>query len=78
MKKEFKPKVREHWIKDATIKLQTLLETTENPKGCFTNNEKLINAHIKFPWGTSVSMSFDSNKKGKKELIKFIKKELYL
>ena len=78
MKKEFKPKVKEHWIKDATIKLITLLETTENPKGSFTNKEIVQNVEISFPWGSTISTSFDTNKKGKDELIKFLRKELYL
>lgn len=76
--KPFKPKVKEHWRRDATIKFKTLLETTENPKGSFTNKGKLVNVLINFPWGTSSSTSFDSNKKGKMELLKFLKKELYL
>lgn len=78
LKKKFKPKVREHWRKDAVIKLKTLLRTTEYPKGSFTNEEKLINVEISKPWGTRTSTSFEHNKIGKDDLIKFIKKELYL
>ncbi len=75
--KEFKPKTKEKWRKDATIKIKTFLEVVENPKGCFTNNEKLINIDIdKGYMGTS--QSFNCTKKGTKELLEFIKNELYL
>lgn len=71
-----KPKIREKWRKDATIKIETLLEVTENPKGSFKNDEKLINININKGYMTS-SCSFTHNKKGKKLALKFIKEELY-
>ncbi len=75
---KMKPKVKEKWRRDATIKIETLLEVTENPKGCFSNKEKVVNANIKFPYGKEISCSFKATKKGKREMLKLIKEELYL
>jgi len=75
--KEFKPKIKEKWRKDCTIKLQTLLEVTENPKNCFSNDEKLINVSIDKGLART-STSFPTTKKGKKELLKYIKEGCYL
>lgn len=72
-----KPKIKEKWRKDATIKLETLIDVTENPKGCFSNKEKLINVKIE-KLTMMTSTSFPYTKKGKKELLNFIKKECYL
>jgi len=77
MKKQFKPKIKEVWRKEATIKIKTLLEVTENPKGTFTNKEKLTNVVINQPI-VNISAGFEISKKGTKELLKFIKQELYL
>lgn len=74
---KFKPKRKEKWRKDKTIKIMTLLDIIENPKGHFTNKEKLINIRIETGLG-AISTSFPSTKKGKKEAIKFIKEESYL
>lgn len=76
--KKFKPKIKEKWRKDAVIKITTLLEIIENPKGSFTNKERVVNIHIDFPWGKSVSCSYLTTKKGKKRALKFIAEELYL
>ena len=70
-------KAKEVWRKEANIKIRTLLEVTENPKGHFTNKEKLINIQIQKYMRIS-SASFIYNKKGKKELLKMIKEELNL
>lgn len=77
MTKEFKPKTKETWRKDATIKIKTLLEVTENPKGSYTNKEKLINVSVDKGFVTS-STSFKHTKKGKRELLKWLKEALYL
>ena len=71
-----KPKIKEKWRKDATIKIKTLLEVTENPKSCFSNKEKLINVNIDKGYTTS-STSFLYTKSGKEGVLEFIKKELY-
>jgi hypothetical protein len=71
------PKVKEKWRKEATIKIKTLLKVTENPKGCFSNDEQLINISIDKCYVTS-SFSFVLTKKGKKDALKFLKEELYL
>lgn len=63
--------------KDATIKIETLLEVTENPKGCFTNKEKQLIISIDKGY-CKTSTSFPYTKQGKKELLDFIKKECYL
>lgn len=73
-----KPKKKEVWIKEATIKIKTLLEVTENPKGCFANKKKLINVNIDKGKTYTASSSFGYSKKGKKDLLKFIKDVLYL
>jgi hypothetical protein len=75
--KEFKPNVKEKWRKDATIKIKTLLEVTQYPKGCYTNKPKLINVGI--DKSTVIcSTSFKATKKGRRELLKYIKENLYL
>ncbi len=73
-----KPKVKEKWRRDAVIKIKTLLEVTENPKGCYSNKEKVTNVTIKFPYGKETSCSFKATKKGKREALKYIKEGLYL
>jgi hypothetical protein len=70
-------KVKEKIRNDATIKIRTLLEVIENPKGFFKNKEKLLMVSIRKST-CEVSTAFDYSKKGKKDLIKFIKDELYL
>ena len=77
MESKFKPKIKEVWRKDETIKISTLLEVTENPKGSFTNKEKLINVKIN-RWSLETSQSFPCTKKGKRDLLKFISEECYL
>ena len=77
MVKEFKPKTKEKWRKEATIKIRTLLEVTENPKGCFNNKEKLIGISIDKGHIES-STCFKYTKKGKKELLNLIKERLFL
>jgi len=74
---KFKPKTKEKWRKEAIIKIETLLEITENPKGCFENKEKVIAISIDKP-DVTVSTCFEYNKKGKKDLLEWIKRELYL
>lgn len=73
----FKPKIKEKWRKEAIINIKTLLEVTENPKGCFQNKEKLINIKI-YRGYLTISTSFVFTKKGKKEASNFIKRECYL
>ncbi len=75
---EFKSKTKEKWRKDATIKIKTLLDVTENPKGYYENKEKLVNVSIDHPYGYGSPCSFKKTKKGKKEALAYIKKELYL
>lgn len=77
MKKEFKPKTKEKWIKEATIKIRTLLEVTENPRGCFENKEKLIGISID-KYHVEAITCFEYTKKGKRELLKWIKEKMYL
>jgi len=72
-----KPKVKEKYRREGTIKIKTLLEVTENPKGCFNNREKLLCIDID-KGGTVIMASFPYTKKGKKDLLNFIKEELYL
>ena len=72
-----KTKVKEKWIKNATIIVQTLIERTENPKGCFSIKSKLINVLIKKST-VNYSSSFPITKKGTKELLKFIEENLHL
>jgi hypothetical protein len=76
--KQFKPKTKEVWRKDATIKIETLLHITKNPKGCFDNKPMVISIIIKKFDGKSISTAFPTTKKGTKELLKFIKEECYL
>lgn len=63
--------------KDCTIRIRTLLEVTENPKGTFTNKERLYLINID-KFYSKTSTCFPCNKKGKKDLLNFIKNELYL
>ena len=70
-------KSKEKWRKDCTIKVKTLLNITENPKGCFENKEKLINIEIDKKYVDS-ACSFKLNKSGKKKALKFIKDEVCL
>jgi len=72
-----KQKIKEKWRKDAVIKIKTLLDITENPKGCILNKEKLINVNIDKGYMETLS-SFKYTKKGKKEALEFIKRNLYL
>ncbi len=76
--KEFKLKVKEKWRRDCSIKVKTLMDITENPKGCFKNEEKLVNISIETPYGHGSSCSFKTTKKGKKEALAFLKERLYL
>ena len=62
---EFKPKIKEKWRKDSSIKVKTLMDVTENPKGCFENKKKLINISIDKGYMSS-SCSFKLTKSGKK------------
>lgn len=72
-----KTKTKQKWRKDTTITVSTLSDVSENPKGCFNNEEKLINIYIDKGY-METSCSFEFSKKGKKEALDFIKKELYL
>lgn len=72
-----KPETKKTWRKDAVIKISTLLEVTENPKGCFSNKEKVINVNIDKGYMSAIT-SFPVTKKGTKQLLDFIKKELFL
>jgi hypothetical protein len=72
-----KRKTKQVWRKDAIIKIQTLLDVTESPKGCFSNKEKLINVSIE-KYGIKTSCSFEYTKKGKLEVLKLIQDECYL
>jgi hypothetical protein len=63
--------------KYAIIKIRTLMEVTEDPKGCFTNKEKRYLVEIE-KCGLPNATNFPCTKKGKRELIKFIKDECYL
>ena len=72
-----KPKVKEMWVKNATIKVKTLIDRKEYPKNCFSSKEKLINVSIDKST-VCYSSSFRVTKKGTKELLRFIKENLYL
>ena len=72
-----KKKVKEKWITGRTIKFKTLLQTTEFRKDCYANKELLINVKISDGLG-SVSSSFATTKTGTKEILKFIKNNVYL
>jgi len=76
MEEGFKPKTKEKWRKEATIKIKTLLDVTEYPKGCFENKERLMIINIEKPDVIS-STSFPCTRKGERELIKWLKEELY-
>lgn len=69
-------KPKEKWRKDAVIKIKTLLEITKTKDGEI-NKEKLINVSIDKGYVEN-STSFEKTKQGTKELLKFIKDELYL
>lgn len=73
-KKQFKPKVEEYWRTDGIITIKTNLTTTENPKGCFSNKEGIVNCAIEFPWGMRTSQSFYNMN----NMIKYIEEELFL
>lgn len=75
---KFKPKVREHWRKDALIVVKTFMKTTENPKDSFKNEFIGKNIKIKDPYGNSRSSFFENNEEGKEKALKFIKDGLYL
>jgi hypothetical protein len=70
-------KVKEKVRKEAVIKIETLMDVIENPKGCFENKEKLLMIEIDKGYVSS-STAFPYTKKGKKDLLKFIKNECFL
>jgi len=71
----FKPKTKGKWRKDATIKIKTLLDITENPKGCFSPKPRLIQVEVDKSF-VNQSTCFPATKKGKKELLKYIRETL--
>lgn len=73
--KEYTSKIKESWRKDATIIVSTLLRTTEDPRGTFTNKEELVSVGVRRPTYTSYS-SFQATKNGKQKLMDFISKEI--
>ena len=74
---KFKPKTKEKVRKDAVITIKTLLEVTENPKGSFTNKERLYLVTINCSTWSS-STAFKHSKAGAKKLLKFITQEAHL
>ena len=72
-----KKKVKEKWITGRTIKFKTFLQTTEVSKNSYENKELLINVEIKTNLG-SISSTFAVTKRGTKEILKFIKNNVYL
>jgi hypothetical protein len=74
---KFKSKIKEVERKDATIKIKTILEVTENPKGSFKNKEKLISISIDKYYGVT-STCFPFTRDGRRRALKFISRECYL
>jgi len=64
------------WRKDAMIKVMTLIEKTK-ANGATNVKEVMINIHFHTILG-ECSMSVPNTKKGKREALKFLQKELRL
>lgn len=73
MKKQLKDRVHT----EAQIKISKVREVFKNGDATLFKN-KLICIKISFPWGHIHSTCFKDTKKGRKELLNWIGKELYL
>ena len=70
-----KLKDKEHT--EAIIKISKIREVLKEKKGCYSYKDKLICIKITLPTSI-ISTCFNANKKGRKELLQFIKENCYL
>ena len=63
---------------DSTIKIRKIRQTFKSSKGTYHYVDYLLCVEIKKHWGNKVLTCFPDTKKGRKELLEFIKEECYL
>lgn len=70
-------KLKDKEFLEARIKITNIREVLKEKKGCHSYKDKLICIKITLPTSI-VSTCFKADKKGKRDLLKFIKENCYL